>query len=82
MSYPYSKYRDDLDAEAHMYAFLQTWEANHVSQRFTDTEAELSKITEFGMTLEGPTACWHAKNLPGIFPTFEALKTKFLRLFH
>ena len=32
MPYPYPKYRDDPDAEAHVYAFLQTWEANHVSQ--------------------------------------------------
>ena len=31
MPYPYPKYRDDPDAEAHVYAFLQTWEANHVS---------------------------------------------------
>ena len=40
MSYPYPKYRDDPYAEAHVYAFLQTWEANHVSQRLTDTEVE------------------------------------------
>ena len=31
MRYTYSKYRDDPDVEAHVYAFLQTWEANHVS---------------------------------------------------
>ena len=31
MPYPYPKYRDDPDAEAHVYSFLQTWEANHVS---------------------------------------------------
>ena len=34
------------------------------------------------MTLEGPAARWHAKHLPGSFATFEALKAKFLRLFH
>ena len=78
MSYPYSKYRDDPDAEAHVYAFLQTWEANHVSQRLTEPEVGRSKITEFSMTLEGPTARCHAKHLPGSFATFEALKTKFL----
>ena len=82
MPYPYPKYRDDPDAEAHVYAFLQTWEANHVSQRLTEPEAERSKIAEFGMTLEGLAARWHAKHLPGSFATFEALKTKFLRLFH
>ena len=81
MSYPYSKYRDDPDAKARVYVFLQTWEANIVSQRLTDAKVERSKIMEFGMTLEGPTQ-WHAKHLLGSFATFEALKTKFQRLFH
>ena len=40
MPYPYPKYRDDPDAEAHVYAFLQTWEENHVSQRLTEPEAK------------------------------------------
>ena len=71
MPYPYPKYRDDTDAEAHVYAFLQTWEANHVSQRLTEPEAEWSKVAEFGMTLEGPAARWHAKHLPGSFATFK-----------
>ena len=38
--YPYPKYQDELDAEAHVRAFLQTWEANHVSLRLTEAEAE------------------------------------------
>ena len=82
MSYPYPKYRDDPDAEAHVYAFLQTWEANHVSQRLTELEAKRSKIAELDMTLEGLAARWHTKHLPRSFATFEALKAKFLRLFH
>ena len=82
MSYPYPKYWDDLDAEVHVYALLQTWEANHVSQRLTKLEDERSKIAKFGMTLEGWVARWHAKHLPGSFATFEALKAKFLRIFH
>ena len=82
MPYPYPKYQDDPDAEAHVYAFLQTWEANHVSERLTELEAERSKVAEFGMTLEGPAARWHAKHLLGSFATFDALKAKFLRLFH
>ena len=56
MPYPYPKYRDEPDAEAHVYAFLQTWEANYVSQRLTEPEPERSKIAEFGMTLEGLAA--------------------------
>ena len=82
MTYPYAKYRDNPYAKAHVFAFLQTWEANHVSQRFTDVEAERSKIVEFGMTLDGPATWWHAKHMPCRFATFDTLKTKFLRLFH
>ena len=40
MPYSYLEYRDEPNAEAHVYAFLQTWEANHVSQRLTEPEAE------------------------------------------
>ena len=82
MSYPYSKYRDEPYVEAYVYAFLQTWEANHVSQRPADAQDEQSKIVELGMTLDRPTARWHAKHLPGIIDKFEALETGFLRLFH
>ena len=35
MSYPYSKYRDDADAEAHIRDFLITWEVNHVAQQLS-----------------------------------------------
>ena len=82
IQYPYPKYRDDPDVEAHVYAFLQAWEANHVSQRLTEPEVEQSKVAEFSITLEEPAARWHAKDLPGSFATFEALKEKFLWLFH
>ena len=33
MLYPYPKYNNNVDAEAHVRAFLKTWQANHVSQR-------------------------------------------------
>ena len=79
---PISERPEDPDAEAHVYVFLQKWEVNHVSQRLTEPEGERSKIAEFSMTLEGPAARWHAKHLPGNFATFEALKAKFLSLFH
>ena len=82
MPYPYPKYRDETDAEAYVYAFLHTWEANHVSQRLTELEAKRSKVAEFSMTLEGPAARWHAKHLPDSFAIFDALKAKFFRLFH
>ena len=82
MTYQYSKYWDDPDAEAHIYAFLQTWEVNHVSQRLNEAEAERSKIAEFGMTLEGQATQWPSKHLPGSIDTFEELKTRCLRFFH
>ena len=80
--YQYPKYRDDLDMEAHVYAFLQTWEANHVSQQLNDAKVERWKIAKFGMTLEGPAAWWHSKHLPGSITMFEDLRTKFLHFFH
>ena len=40
MLYRYPKYQDEMDAEAHVRDFLQTWEANHVSLRLTEAEAE------------------------------------------
>ena len=64
MSFRYPKCRDDPDGEAHVYAFLQTWEANHVSQRLNTAEAERSKIAEFDMTLEVSAARWHLTQDP------------------
>ena len=46
MSYPYSKYNDELDAKTYIQAFLTTWEANHVFQR-----PDMLKIVEFGLSL-------------------------------
>ena len=73
MPYPYMKYWDEPDVEAHVYAFLQTWEANHVSHWFTEAEVERSKIEEFWMTLEVSAVEWHKKHLPGSFAKFEVL---------
>ena len=80
-SFQYPKYWDDPNAEAHVYAFQQTWEANHASERLTAAEAECSKMAVFGMTLEGPAAIWHLTQDPSTITTFQALKTKFLHFF-
>ena len=40
MPNPYPNYCDEPGAEAHVYAFLPTWEANHVSQLLTEVEAK------------------------------------------
>ena len=53
MPYPYPKYNDEADTEAHMRAFLTPWQANHVSQRLSEADAAKSKIAEFGLSLDG-----------------------------
>ena len=41
MLYPYPKYHDEADAEAHICAFLRIWQANHVLQRFSEAQFDL-----------------------------------------
>ena len=79
MSYPYSKYRDGVDAEAHIRDFLTTWEIKHATQRLSKVAEDKSKIVEFVLSLDGPSANWFAQN--GI-RAFEQLTTKFTQLFH
>ena len=52
MSYPYPKYNDEADANAHVRAFLTTWQANHVLQRLSEAYADKSKIAKFGLSLD------------------------------
>ena len=54
MLYPYP------DTEAHLRAFLTTWQANHVSQRLSEVNVDKSKIAEFGLSLEGQSENWHS----------------------
>ena len=82
ISYPYSKYRDDADAEAHIRDFLTIWEINHAAQRLSATAEEKSKIVEFVLSLDGLSANWFAKNGIRAFESFEQLTTKFTQLFH
>ena len=51
--YSYPKYNYEADAEAHVRAFLRTWQANHVSQRLSKANIDISKIAEFKLLLEG-----------------------------
>ena len=62
MSYPYSKYRDGVDAEAHIRDFLTTGEINHAAHRLSTTAEDKSKIAEFVLSLDGPLANWFAQN--------------------
>ena len=60
MSYPYPKYHDEADAEAHISAFLLTWQDNYVSQRLSEADVEKSKFAEFGLSLERQSANWYS----------------------
>ena len=79
MPYPYSKYRDDADAEAHIRDFLDTWEINHAAQQLSTSAKDKSKIVEFFLSLDGPSTNWFVQN--GI-RAFEQLTTKFTQLFY
>ena len=82
MPYPYPRYNGEADAEAHVGTFLTTWQANHVSQCLVADEANISKIDEFGLWLEGHTTSWYSQNDITEFAKFEQLREQFVQLFH
>ena len=82
MPYPYSKYRDGADVEAHIRDFLTTWEINHGAQWLSAATEDKSKIAKFVLSLDGPSANWFAQNGLKAFESFEQLTTKFIQLFH
>ena len=73
--HPYVRYTDGPDAEAHIRSFLNTWQANHLTQRLTDAEIDASKIAEFTLSLDGPAARWYSRHDPGEFTTFQDVRT-------
>ena len=56
MPYPYPRYNGEADAEAHIRAYLTTWQVNHASKRLGMIEANIAKIAEFGLSLDGQAA--------------------------
>ena len=82
MAYPYSKYRDGTDANAYIRDFLKTWEINHGAERLSLAAEDKSKIVEFVLSLDGPSANWFAQNGLKVFDPFEQLSTKLIQLFH
>ena len=71
MSYPYSKYNDEADVEAHLRAFLTTWQANHVSQRLSEADTDKSEIAKFGLLLDRQSANWYSQHEEGEFQSFK-----------
>mgnify|MGYP000476957188 CR=1 FL=1 len=82
MSYPYPKYNDDTNVEAHVCAFVTTWQENYVSQRLSEANADKSKISEFRLSLDEQSANWYSQHEAGEFESFKQITTKFIRLFH
>ena len=82
MSYPYPRYNGEADAEAHIRAYLTTWQANHASKHFKIIEANISKIAEFGLSLDGQLASWYSQNDIVEFADFDQLREQFIQLFH
>ena len=82
MPYPYPRYNGEADAEAHIRAYLTTWQANHASKRLGLVEANISKIAEFGLSLDGQAASWYSQNEISEFEDFDQLKQEFVQLFH
>ena len=74
MSYPYPRYNDEADAEAHVHAFLTTWQANHVSQRLAVLDANASKIVEFRLSLDGQSTSSYSQHNLTKFQDFDQLK--------
>ena len=82
MAYPYPRYNGEADAEAHIRAYLTTWHANHASKRLGMTEANISKIAEFGLSLDGQATSWYSHNDITEFADFNQLREQFIQLFH
>ena len=82
ISYPYPRYNGESDAEAHIRAYLTTWQANHASKRLGMTEANISKIAELGLSLDGQAASWYSQNDIAEFANFDQLREQFIQLFH
>ena len=82
MPYPYPRYNGEADAEAHIRNYLTTWQANHASKRLGLVEANISKIAEFGLSLDGQAASWYSQNEISEFADFDQLKQEFVQLFH
>ena len=82
MPYPYPRYNGEADAEAHIHMYLTTWQEDHASKCLGMTEANISKIAEFGLSLDGQATSWYSHNDITEFADFNQLREQFIQLFH
>ena len=82
MPYPYPHYNGEADAEAHIHAYLTIWQVNHASKHLGMIEANISKIAEFGLSLDEQAASWYSQNDIVEFVDFDQLWEEFIQLFH
>ena len=78
MLYPYPRYNEEADEEAHVRTFLTTWQANHMSQRLAMADVETSIITEFRLLRDGQASNWYSQHDLGEFPSFQELQDRFI----
>ena len=55
---------------------------NHASKRLGLIEANISKISEFGLYLDGQAASWYSQNDIAEFADFDQLWEEFVQLLH
>ena len=80
MSYPYSIFSRNSDAEEHLRPYLRMWMVNHIGQRLMGWDLAASQV-EFGLSLDGPPATWFKAQPLTTFTTFDSLAARFKKLF-
>ena len=63
MAFSYPRFNGETDTATHVRMFMNVWNANHMAQRLPEEEAYQSKMTKFGLTLDGKTAFWHSHGI-------------------
>ena len=59
-----------------------TTSTNNLSKHLRLIEANISKIAEFRLSLDGQTASWYSQNDIAEFADFDQLREEFIQLFH
>ena len=82
MTYPYSRYNGEADAEVHICEYLTTWQANHASKCLGIIKANVSRIAKLRLSLDGQAESWYSQNDIAEFADFDQLQEQIIQLFH